>query len=190
MQDAASQLGVTACRNLLPISHMSILQKGSRMTHISNPKQSFGLVGDVFRCLKRVLCLTDEQRRYRDIFLNDFTFDDSGSYEDQYDQAVEFYKALLRGEGFDPARSPLDIENAVKSSYNTQFRVYDAVVQQYAQARALARAQQAAKPVRGSDDHIRQEAQKTFEATGVYGLPNAGGYILTKAERARLGLIY
>jgi len=53
-----------------------------------------------------------------------------------------------------------------------------------------ARTNQPVRPIPGSDEHMRQEAEKTFAATGVYGLPNSGGYVLTKADKERLGLLY
>ena len=152
--------------------------------------KKFTVLGNAFRGLKRLVLGSEEMRRYRKVMRNLYVFDEDRSFEAQYDEAQAFYERLLIEEDFDPTESPIDIDSAVQFSYNHQFCVYAAYAAEVDQMRAQARANEPVRPIPGSDEHIRQEAEKTFAATGVYGLPNSGGYILTRADKERLGLLY
>lgn len=152
--------------------------------------KKFEFLGNACRGLKRLVLGSDEMRLYRKTMLNYYVFDDDRSYEIQYDEAYAFYERLLIENGFDPVESPMDIDGAVAWSYNEQYRVFDEYVAAVAAQRAQWRDSGAPGPIPGSDAHMRQEAEKTFAATGVYGLPNSGGYVLTKADKERLGLLY
>lgn len=123
---------------------------------------------------------TKEQRRIASILAKRYKF--SGPNDD-WTAGREHYAALLHSEGFAPSELARQIEAALQVSYDVQFHrgVHAPEIRE-----RHAKPKPVLKP--GDRDFIRQEALRTFQSTGVYGLPSYGGHILTAEERKVYGL--
>jgi len=152
-----------------------------------------GFLGVVFGALRNAYLGGAENARYLDaLYKEPYVFEAEDTLLAEYDAAVDHVEARLRDVGFDPAESVQDVAGAVNTAHRNQFGIFERERAEYlAERRAHAAAADAYRrdePARGSADHIRREAQRTFMRTGVYGLPSYGGYILTNAERQQYGL--
>lgn len=123
---------------------------------------------------------TKEQRLIANILAKRYQF--SGPNDD-WTAGREHYATLLQNEGFAPAELAGQIEAALQVSYDVQFQCG-------VHAPGLREQHHKPKPVLkpGDRDFIRQEALRTFQSTGVFGLPSYGGHILTAEERKVYGL--
>jgi|GEM_PF-5822427 len=116
-------------------------------------------------------------------------------YEEQQDAAIRFYREQMVDKGFDLGQPELvdQIEFAAWSAWGRQSG-YFAQQEELRQAqlqydRELAAYQQHGdQPPRGSTAHMRADALKTYQRTGVWGLNSYGGHILNDQERRNLGL--
>ncbi|MGD1885041.1 MAG: hypothetical protein ACFB11_22530 [Paracoccaceae bacterium] len=132
----------------------------------------------------KALCIlffgSSEQRQIGKILARRYHF--SGD-QDDWLAGQKHYADVLENAGFDPASLANEIDAALRVSFDVQFQLG-------ANAPEL-RAQQPVERPRlkpGDAGFIREEALRTFQSTGVYGLPSHGGHILTKEERKIHGL--
>lgn len=127
-----------------------------------------------------LFCGSFEQRQIARILSRRYAFSVD---QDDWLAGQKHYADALTNAGFDPALFVQEIDAALRVSFDVQFQLG-------ANAPEL-RAQQPVEQHRlkpGDAGFIREEALRTFQATGVYGLPSFGGHILTKEERKIHGL--
>ena len=134
----------------------------------------------IFEKISSAILGTKEQRLIANILANRYQF--SGPNDD-WTAGREHYAASLRNEGFNSVELAGQIEAALQVSYDVQFQCG-------VHAPELREQRHKPKPILkpGDRDFIRQEALRTFQSTGVYGLPSYGGHILTAEERKVYGL--
>ncbi|WP_299303608.1 hypothetical protein [uncultured Litoreibacter sp.] len=135
---------------------------------------------NIIEALSTLFFGSSEQRQIARILSRRYHF--SGD-QDDWLAGQKHYADALELAGFDPASLANEIDAALQVSFDAQFQLG-------ANAPEL-RAQQPVEQHRlkpGDAGFIREEALRTFQATGVYGLPSYGGHILTKEERKIHGL--
>jgi hypothetical protein len=162
------------------------------MWNVKGPKRERKGIRYWFGCLY----YGSERRMLTYRALSSITYKFAASpYEEQQDVAVQFYREQMVEKGFDLNQPELvdQIESMAWSAWGRQSG-YFAQQEERRQAqlqydRELAAYQQHRdQPLRGSTAHMRAEALKTYQRTGVWGLNSYGGHILNEQERRNLGL--
>jgi len=135
---------------------------------------------NIIKALSTLFFGSCEQRQIARILSCRYEF--SGDQED-WSAGQAHYADALTNAGFDPALFAQEIDAALRVSFDVQFQLG-------ANSPELRAQQQVEQPrlKPGDAGFIREEALRTFRATGVYGLPSYGGHILTKEERKIHGL--
>jgi len=132
----------------------------------------------ILSSLTALLFGTKEQR----ILMRPFQFS-SPDQSENWQLGRDHYVTLLKEAGIDPRPLKNQIDTALEIHYSCQF----STGVNAPEIRNPVRKEKARlKP--GDRDFIREEALKTFQSTGVYGLPSYGGHILTEQERREHGL--
>ncbi len=116
-------------------------------------------------------------------------------YEEQQDAAIQFYREKMVEKGFDLNQPELvdQIEFMAWSAWGRQsgcFAQQEKLRQSQLEydRELVAYQQHRDQPPRGSAAHMRADALKTYQRTGVWGLNSYGGHVLNEKERRNLGL--